>query len=186
MKTSFLFLADGFEEVEALTPVDILRRGGIKLETVSVMENREVTGAHGVTVVADHLLKQVADREVDFLIFPGGMPGALNLSESKPLMDWLLAHFKRGGNIAAICAAPALVLGKLPLAPGVKLTCYPGFEEYLKGVQVVTDGVVKDGQFITGKGPAWAASFGLAVLEKMTDARKAKEVAEGMLLTELK
>lgn len=115
MEKLFLFLADGFEEIEALGTIDVLRRGGAEVKTVSIYNRREVKGAHEVTVIADSLLKEIKGEEAEVLIFPGGMPGALNLSECEPLMEMLRRHFERQKPIAAICAAPALVLGKLPL-----------------------------------------------------------------------
>lgn len=183
MKKSFLFLADGFEEVEALGTLDVLRRGGVDVQSVSVYDYREVKGAHGIVVAADLLLKEVKEEEADFLIFPGGMPGAQNLSECSLLMEMLKSHFGKKKPIAAICAAPALVLGKLPLDKKVRMTCYPGFEEFLPNIEVRKEGVVEDGNIITGRGPAYAFAFGLAILSYLTGSeQKAQEVAEGMLL----
>lgn len=181
MKKSFLFLADGFEETEALVTVDILRRGGVDLKTVSIMGTQDVRGAHGIIVRADAMLQEVSDEKAEFLIFPGGMPGAQNLSECIPLMECLNRHFLQGGKIAAICAAPALVLGKLPLKKEVRMTCYPGFEKYLAGIDVLSEGVVTDGNMITGRGPGYSFTFGLAILRHLCGERKAAEVAEGML-----
>lgn len=182
MKKSFLFLAEGFEETEALVTVDVLRRGGIEVQTVSVMKHQVVKGAHEVEVKADMLLHQVLEEEAEFLIFPGGMPGAQNLSMSKPLMDRLAEHFRQDGNIAAICAAPALVLGKLPLKKDIRMTCYPGFETFLPAIQVVAEGVVADGNIITGRGPGFTFAFGLEIVKHLCGEAKAREVAEGLLL----
>lgn len=183
MKRSFLFLADGFEEIEALGTVDVLRRGGVDVKTVSVYNRYEVKGAHEVEVRADLLLKDVEGEEAEFLILPGGMPGALNLSECNPLMEMLKKHFDERKPIAAICAAPALVLGKLPLEQGMKINCYPGFEKFLPGMQVSEEGVVWEKNVITGRGPAYAFDFGLAILTYLNGTQqKAREVAEGMLL----
>ena len=176
MKKSFLFLADGFEEVEALGTLDVLRRGGVEVYTVSVYDRKEVEGAHGVVVSADRLLREVNEADAEYMIFPGGMPGAQHLSESSVLMEMLKP-------IAAICAAPALVLGKLPLDKSIRMTCYPGFEKFLPGINVRQEGVVTDGNIITGRGPAYAFAFGLALLEHITGSQEtAREVAEGMLL----
>lgn len=182
MRKSFLFLADGFEEVEALGVVDVLRRGTIEVKTVSISDKKEVTGAHGVPVMADLLLSDVKEEEAEFLICPGGMPGAKNLGDCTALVQMIQKHFDKGGYVAAICAAPALVLSQLKAGRKLRMTCYPGFEKYLSEAEVLTDGVVTDGKVITGKGPGFAIPFGLTVLEQMRSAEVAKEVAAGMLL----
>ena len=169
MRKSFLFLADGFEEVEALGVVDVLRRGTIEVKTVSISDKKEVTGAHGVPVVADLLLSDVKEEEAEFLICPGGM-------------QMIQKHFDKGGYVAAICAAPALVLSKIKMNKRYTMTCYPGFEEYLPEAEMQPHGVVVDGNVITGKGPAYAFKFGLAILEQLTSKKVAEEVAAGMLL----
>lgn len=181
MKTGYLFLADGFEEMEAVATVDVLRRGGAEVRTVSIYDRKEVKGAHGMMVVADVVLGEAKDA--DYLIFPGGMPGAANLAACNTLMDMLSRHYETGKPVAAICAAPALVLGKLPLRKGTRMTCYPGFESQLQDVEVRHEGVVTDGQVITAQGPAYAVDFGLALLKCMNESdRVAKEVAAGMLI----
>lgn len=182
MKKSFLFLADGFEETEAIGTLDVLRRGGVAVQTVSVMGKQDVKGAHGVVIKADVLLQEMLKEEGEFLIFPGGMPGAQNLSECKELMGYLQEHFSRQGKVAAICAAPALVLGKLPLKKDIRMTCYPGFEKYLPGRQVLPEGVVVDENIITGRGPGYAFAFGLEIVKHLCGEAKAGEVAAGMLL----
>lgn len=182
MKKSFLFLAEGFEEVEALAVVDVLRRGNVDVQTVSVTNNRQVTGAHGVTVTADVLLADVKDEEAECLICPGGMPGAKNLAETPALIEWLQRQVDGQGLVAAICAAPALVFSRLNIKANCVMTCYPGFESYLPNASVEDCGVATDDNVITGKGPGYAVKFGLAVLEKVTSFATAKEVAAGMLL----
>ena len=182
MKKSFLFLADGFEEVEALGTVDVLRRGTIEVKTVSISDKKEVTGAHGVPVVADFLLSDVKEEDAEFLICPGGMPGAKNLGDSTALVQWIQKHFDKGGYVAAICAAPALVLSKIKMDGERQMTCYPGFEEYLPDAHMQPQGVVVDGNLITGRGPAYAFKFGLAILEQLTSKKVAEVVAAGMLL----
>lgn len=182
MKKSFLFLADGFEETEAVGTLDVLRRGGVEVRTVSVMGKQEVKGAHGLAVKADVLLQDMLGEEGEFLIFPGGMPGAQNLSECKELMDYLQKHFARQGKIAAICAAPALVFGKLSLKKDIRMTCYPGFEKYLPEIAVLAEGVVTDGNVITGRGPGYSFEFGLAIVEHLYGKERAGEVAADMLL----
>ena len=182
MKKSFLFLADGFEETEAIGTLDVLRRGGMEVQTVAVMGKQEVKGAHGVIIKADVLLREMLKEEGELLVFPGGMPGAQNLSECGELMGYLQEHFARQGTVAAICAAPALVLGKLPLKKDLRMTCYPGFENDLPEVNVLDKGVVVDGNVITGRGPGYSFAFGLAIVEHLCGKEKADEVAAGMLL----
>lgn len=182
MKRSFLFLAEGFEETEAIAVVDVLRRGGVEVQTVSIAAHHEVKGAHGVTIVADVLLEQILGEEAECLIFPGGMPGAQHLADCKELIGLLQRQFDQNGYIAAICAAPALVLSQLQAGRKLHLTCYPGFEKHLPEAEVSGEGVVVDGRVITGKGPGFAVAFGLKVLENMRSAEVAKEVAGGMLL----
>ncbi len=176
MRKSFLFLADGFEEVEALGVVDVLRRGTIEVKTVSISDKKEVTGAHGVPVVADLLLSDVKEEEAEFLICPGGMPGAKNLGDCTALVQMIQKHFDKGGYVAAICAAPALVLSKIKMNKRYTMTCYPGFEEYLPEAEMQPHGVVVDGNVITGEGPAYAFKFGLAILEQLTSKKWLKKL----------
>lgn len=183
MKKSYLFLAEGFEEMEAIAVVDVLRRGGVEVQTVSISDTYEVISAHKVTIKADLIWKELNAEDAECLIFPGGMPGADNLSHFKPLTELLQQHFDKGGYVAAICAAPALVLKHLKTGRKMRLTCYPGFEKYLpEAFEVVSDEVVVDGKVITGKGPGFAVKFGLTILEQLRSAGVAKEVAGGMLL----
>lgn len=180
MKTSYVFLAPGFEEIEAVAPIDVMRRAGMPVTTVSIIAGqREVCGAHGVPYVADttiDLLPAMPDAE--WLILPGGMPGATNLYECEPLAQ-LLTQFQ--GNIAAICASPAVVLGQLGLLNGVNATCYPGMGSVAPGVEFSEEPVVKDGRFITGKGPAFAVPFGAKIVEASAGKDVADQVLKGML-----
>lgn len=182
--TSYVFLADGFEEVEALAPVDIFRRAGIDVKTVSINATLEVTGAHGITVKADILYDEIAYVEADWLILPGGMPGATNLKAHQGLCSKLLYHSQKGGKIAAICASPAVVLGQLGILKGYTATCYPGFEPMMEGCNVAQTMVAVDNNIITAKGPAAAYDFGLTILSNMRGYPAALEVARGMLLKE--
>lgn len=183
-KTSFVFLAEGFEEVEALTQVDLLRRAGLEVHTVSITDTRKVVGAHGIAVEADLTFKQTDFGEADFLILPGGLPGSTNLAAFAPLNDLLRVHAMNHGNIAAICAAPAAVLSPLGLLRGRKATCYPGFDDVLidGGAEYHTDRVVVDGNFITSNGPSSAFYFGLAIIAHTAGKEKAEEVASGLLI----
>ena len=181
MKTIFVFLADGFEEVEALTPVDVLRRAGLTVETVSVMEGPVVVGAHGVPVVADSMFGDIALEDAQMLLLPGGMPGASNLDAHEGLDSMIRAFASEGKDLAAICAAP-LVFGKRGLLEGRKATCYPGFEEFLKGAEYTATLVEQDGNIITGKGPGTAMDFSFAIVEKYVGIEKVKELKQGMMI----
>ena len=170
----YLLLADGFEEVEALAPLDILRRGGIEVRTVGV-SGKNVTGSHGITVQADILPEEAIDIP-ELVVFPGGMPGSLNL-DSAEITDILIDRaLKNGGALAAICAAP-LILGKRGLLVGKKAICYPGFESYLEGAIIAADPVVTDCAFTTAKGMGVAFEFGLALLARLASPQKAEEIA---------
>lgn len=181
MKTFCVFLADGFEEVEALTPVDVLRRAGMPVKTVSVMGILTVTGAHGVPVITDMVFEEVKEDEVEMIILPGGMPGASNLDAHKGLSQLIMAFAEAGRPLSAICAAP-LVFGKRGLLKGKKATCYPGFEKYLEGADHTAALVQKDGNFLTGKGPGAAMDFAFAIVEEYCGAGKVKELKQGMII----
>lgn len=184
MKPSYIFLADGFEEIEALTVVDVLRRAGVSINTVSINDTTAVTGAHGVTVVADCLYADVRDfNDADWLILPGGMPGSQNLADFVPLGKLLRAHAADGGHIAAICAAPALVLAPLGILNGKNATCYPDFAErcITYGVKMHDTPCVDDGNIVTASGPASALRFALTILQKGAGASVAQSVGQGML-----
>lgn len=162
-KRIYLFLADGFEEVEALAVVDILRRSGLGCTTVSIMGRKEVTGSHKITVIADQMFDGVNFEEADMLILPGGMPGTTNLGAYEPLTAQLKKSCAEGKMIGAICAAPE-VLGKNGILQGKTAVCYPGFEENLIGAHVVYDEVAVDGNVITSRGMGTAIPFGLAIV----------------------
>lgn len=180
-KTSYLFLANGFEEIEALTTVDILRRAGIEIETVSITDDKTVAGAHGITVLADKTYAQIDTANADWLIIPGGLPGSTNLHEFTPLNDALKAHFAEGGNIAAICAAPAMVLAPLGILDNREATGYPGSLTTERPVEWRDAPVVTAGNVVTGNGPASAMRFALAIVAKATEDAKAQEVGSGLL-----
>lgn len=183
MSESFLFLADGFEEIEALTAVDVLRRADIPVKTVSITSALQVKGAHGITVTADVLYDNTLFNKAEWLILPGGMPGATNLYEYAPLQGLLRRQAESAkGRIAAICAAPAVVLGQLGLLEGHKATCYPGFEKLLKGAEVVSAPVVADKKFVLGNGPANALHWALQIVKEAKGTEAAAQVANGMLL----
>lgn len=180
MKTAYVFLADGFEEVEALATVDILRRSGVQVTTVSVHPTDVVTGAHGVSVVADSLFVGHAYAEADMLVLPGGMPGAANLDAHEGVCAALKAHAEAGKWLGAICAAP-MVFGHLGLLAGKKATCYPGFESHLEGAEYTASPVEVDGNIITGKGPAAVFPFAYALAGALVGDEVVAQVKAGML-----
>lgn len=179
-KNCYVFLANGFEEIEALATVDILRRAGMDVLTVSINEGVQVTGAHGVTVCADATVDMVDGDDAGWLVLPGGLPGATNLAACPKVVDMLNAQDCRGGNIAAICASPAMVLAPLGLLSGHAATCYPGCE--VDGVRFTGADVEVSGNIVTGKGPGLTMRFALAIVEKSLGKAKADEVAAGLLL----
>lgn len=181
MEKAFVFLAEGFEEIEALETVDILRRAGIDAITVSISNDKKVKGAHNIFVEADTILSETALDGAAALVLPGGMPGASNLNASVTLKEALLQQYREGRIVAAICAAP-LVLGGLGLLKGRNATCYPGFEDYLIGAKVTGEDSVTDGNVITGKGPGLVFKFGLSIVTAIRGTAVAEEVAAGMLL----
>lgn len=180
MQTSYVFLADGFEEIEALSVVDIMRRAGMAVKTVSVKDTHIVSGAHGISVNADELFADCNFTDADWLIAPGGMPGAANLHQYKPLNNLLCAH---KGHIAAICAAPAVVLAPLGLLKDKEATCYPGFEEQCvnEGAHMKDRRVVVYGNIVTANGPSSAMPFALAIVKEAMGPEVAEQVAAGML-----
>lgn len=181
MAKVYVFLANGFEDVEALIPVDVLRRGGVDVTTVSIEEeNLLVESAHGVQLFADALFEECDFSDADLLLLPGGMPGASNLYEHAGLCEAVKAHAVAGRRIAAICAAPAVVLGQLGLLQGRRATCYPGFERMLAGATYTADLFTTDGNFTTGEGPAAAFPFAYELLTLLTDRQTSDQIAEGM------
>ena len=180
-KTSYVFLADGFEEVEALTCVDVLRRAGMPVTTVSINPSREVTGAHGVTVVADSAFDDNDYHRAEWMVLPGGIPGAPNLYEHDGLCQALTAIDERHENIAAICASPAVVLAPLGILRGRQAVCYPGMETGDKSIRWQQQPVAVDGHVVTGNGPAAATPFALKLVELTRGRTVADQVAAGML-----
>lgn len=159
----YLLLADGFEETEAVAPLDVLRRAEIKVRTVGVTGDM-VTGAHGIKMQADLAMEQIDTDTMTGIILPGGMPGTLNLQKDARVTELLKTAAAQDKLIAAICAAP-MILGGLGLLEGRRATCFPGFEEELHGAQVEDSGVVTDGSFITGRGAGVALQFGAAIVD---------------------
>ncbi len=184
MKRNYIFLATGFEEIEALATADVLRRAGMEVTIVSISKDRLVTGANGITAAADILMAGCDFSDADWLICPGGMPGAENLHRCAELNDLLVRHYEAGGHVAAICAAPAVVLAPLGILKGKDATCYPSFEPALEagGANHKAERVVRDGNVITGNGPSSAIKFGLAIVGATKGAEVEQSLAEGMLV----
>ncbi|MEE1086950.1 MAG: DJ-1 family glyoxalase III [Schaedlerella sp.] len=180
MKDVKVFLADGFEEIEGLTVVDILRRAGMKVETVSVMKDRKITGAHQIVLHADAVFEEADFTECEMLVLPGGMPGTLHLKEHKELADLIVKFNTEGKYVAAICAAPS-VLGGLGILEGKKACCYPSFEEALNTEYVVFDPVAHDGNVITGRGMGTAIPFALKLTEILCGKEKADEIGKSII-----
>ena len=186
MAKVYVFLADGFEDVEALIPVDVLRRGVQDVVTVSVMDDSQtVESAHGVTMIADTWIGDCDLTDADLLLLPGGMPGASNLYACEPLRQALVNQQEEGKMIAAICASPAVVLGQMGLLQGYRATCYPGFEQLLSGAEYTGELCTVDGNIITGEGPAAAFPFAYALLAILQDEATAQQIADGMRYTHL-
>lgn len=181
MKKAIVFLAEGFEEMEALGTVDILRRAGVNALTASITNDVNVSGSHGIKVVADATLGTLDLSDADALILPGGLPGSTNLNECVPLKEALLEQYRKNKIVAAICAAP-LVLGGLGLLKGKKATCYPSFEPKMIGAEATGNATETDGNVITGKGPGFVFNFGLALVKALRGDAVAEEVAAGLLL----
>ena len=174
-----ILLAEGFEEVEAVTPADFLRRAGLDVRLVGIA-GRQVKGGHDITVAADTTLAELT-AEPDVLIVPGGGKGADNLAASRPVMDLIRSMHAKGKLIAAICAAPAVVLHKAGVLAGRRVTCYPGLEKKLTGCTFSEERVVVDGNIITSRGAGTSAEFALAVVERLAGEAKASEIHRGTL-----
>ena len=171
----YLFLANGFEEIEALTPLDVLRRAGVPVTTVGVGGD-SILGAHGIRVQADIPDTMYRDSAPDMIILPGGMPGSEHLDNSRVVDAALRAAERNGAYLCAICAAP-MVLGKRGYLKGKKAVCYPGFEQFLEGATVTDARMERDGKVITAKGMGVALEFGLALVEELCGKEKAEQIA---------
>ena len=170
----YMLLADGFEEVEALAPLDILRRASLEVKTVSLEKTEAVTGAHGITVLADIMPKD-ATESISLLILPGGMPGSVNLDTSAVTESMIERTLSDNGRLAAICAAP-LVFGKRGLLRGKRAVCYPGFEKYLDGAILSSESVVTDGNITTAIGMGAAVAFGAELASQLLDKKAADAI----------
>ncbi|MDF2530834.1 MAG: ThiJ family intracellular protease [Clostridia bacterium] len=181
MKKVNIYLADGFEEIEALTVVDVLRRAGVEANTVAITNAKEVKGAHNITVIADKTFDEMDNNAADMLVLPGGMPGTTNLEKHEGLKSLIKQFYHEEKLIAAICAAPS-ILGKMELLESSRATCYPGFEQDLKGAIHSDDLVVRHKNIITSKGPGTALLFALDLVEILLGKEKMEVIKESMIV----
>ena len=181
MAKVYVFLANGCEDVEALIPVDVLRRGGVEVVTVSTVEDSQVIEtAHGVQIVADAMFEDCDYSDADLLMLPGGMPGASNLYEHKGVCKAVLSQVEAGKKVSAICAAPAVVLAQLGVLDGKQATCSPGFERLLTKARYTGDLVTVDGNITTAEGPAAAFPYAYELLSQLVSKEVSDQIAEGM------
>ncbi len=175
----YCFLADGFEETEAIAPIDILRRAGVGVVTVGI-GGRAIVGAHGIAVGADVSDAEIGEpNNIDGVILPGGMPGTLNLEKSAVVQKFIDKAAENGKLLAAICAAPS-ILGRKKLLTGKKATCFDGFEQFLEGAEYVDAPCITDGNIITARGAGAAIEFGLALAEYLAGKDEADSLRKGM------
>ncbi len=180
MKKVYAFFADGFEEVEALMVIDLLRRTNeIEVVTTSVTEERMINGSHGFKIMADALISEIDFSDGDMIFLPGGMPGTTNLASCKLLTDNIIKYSAEGKKIAAICAAPS-ILGELGLVEGKNVTCFPGFETKMKGAKTIAGKVVTDGNITTAKGLGVALDLGLEIIQILVNGAKSEEIARAI------
>lgn len=175
-----VFFAEGYEEIEALTVVDLLRRAGIETDMVSITGNRVVTGSHKIAVRMDKLLEEVTFAEADMLVLPGGMPGTKNLEACEPLMEQIRKFYQDGKYVAAICAAPS-IFGHLGMLKGKRACSYPDFESHLEGAEVSRNPAEISGHVITARGMGCAIDFGLAIVRLLLGEQKAETLAEQII-----
>lgn len=177
-----VFFGTGYEEIEGLTTVDLLRRVGVETETVSVMEERTVTGSHGIPVVMDKMIGEVDFASLDMIVLPGGMPGTRKLEACEALMEQVDKFVAEGKAVCAICAAPS-ILGHRGHLQGKKAIAFPGFEDQLTGAELVYEPAVRDGNIITGRGMGGSIDFALKIVAYMTDEETAKALGEKIVYT---
>ena len=183
-KKVYIFLADGFEDIEGLTVVDLLRRAEIDIKTVSIKETKQIQTSHDITMLTDTTFAETDFADADMLVLPGGMPGTKYLAGYKPLTDLLTDFNSKGKKIAAICAAPSVFSG-LGFLKNRKATSYPSFMEIIAGdgAQTSEDSVVVDGNITTSRGLGTAVDFALSLISQLENDEKAKEIAESVVYT---
>lgn len=179
-KKVYVFLADGFEEIEGLTVVDLLRRAQVEVKTVSIMEEAMIHGAHGIDVMADCMFKEADFADGDMLVLPGGLPGTAYLGEHEGLAELIRQYDREERYLAAICAAPR-IFGRMGLLEGRKAISYPAMEEELKGAQILRKPVVVDGHFVTSRGMGTAIDFALQMVAVLVGQEEAEQLAESIV-----
>lgn len=179
-KKVYIFLADGFEDIEGLTVVDLMRRADIDIKTVSIKKSKEITTSHGITMLTDLTFAETDFTDADMLVLPGGMPGTKYLEEYKPLTDLLIDFYQNGGKVAAICAAPG-VFERLGFLKGRNATSYPSVMEQLKSARTSLEPVVVDGNVTTSRGLGTAIDFSLSLIGQLEGSAKAEEIAESVV-----
>lgn len=177
---AIVYLATGFEEAEAVVPVDMMRRAGIDVDISSIDEEKTVTSSHGLTLLADMTVSESDGNEYDIVFLPGGMPGAINLSQSWSVNQRIIKMAAEGKIVSAICASPSVVLANAGLLEGRKATCYPGCESYSAKDDFLPDGVVVDGNIITGKSAAYGFELSLKIIEAAISKEKADDTASAV------
>lgn len=177
-------MANGFEDIEAIGTIDILRRGGVDVKTVSITGSNTVESAHGISIEADMMIEDGDFSDADALVLPGGLPGATNLNDHEGVRNALMIQAEKGKIVAAICAAP-LVLGGLGLVNGKRATCYPGFEKYLTGAEYTKEICTVDGNVTTGEGPGATFDFAYALLTQLEGAEIVAQLQQGMMYNHL-
>ena len=179
-KKVYIFLADGFEDIEGLTVVDLMRRAGITITTVSIKNTKQITTAHGITMLTDTTFREADFSDADMLVLPGGQPGTTYLGGFEPLTDLVKSFYNNGGKIAAICAAPT-VFAEIGLLHGKKATAYPSCMDGLKGAERSLDSVVIDGNVTTSRGLGTAVDFALSLIGQLLGEKTADEIAESVV-----
>jgi protein deglycase len=174
-------VADGVEDLECVTLIDVLRRAEIEVVVASIENRRMITCARGTRLTADAMLVDVLAQEFDLIVLPGGMPGAQRLGEHEPLAERVRQQAKAGKFYAAICAAPAMALQPFGVLRQRRMTCYPSFSDQLSGCSFVDEPVVVDGNCITSQGPGTALAFALTLVEQLRGKGTRRQVAEAML-----
>ena len=181
MKNLYIHLAEGFEETEAVTIIDVLRRAGLNVISVSITGNRMVKGSHNIEIKADILFEEVDFTTGEMIILPGGMPGSKNLNEHEGLKNQIIDYQKHGKYLAAICAAP-IVFGNLGILKGKKVVCYPGYESHLVGAEVLSNPYIVDNNIITGRGVGAALQFSLEIVRILKGEESAIQLRKAMLV----
>ena len=184
MAKVYEFMANGTEEIEALTVVDVLRRAGVECVTVSIYDTEEVLMSHGVRMICDTTIDKADFSDADMLLLPGGMPGSTNLNDCEAVRMAMLKQYESGKKLGAICAAP-LVLGGLGILKGKRATCYPGVESQMTGAEYTRELYTIDGNIITGEGPAATLPYSFAILGMLGKSQEAEQLKEGMMFNHL-